>query len=76
MSYVKYSKSLNDIFRLKNDFFKNDKFLLKQADDWNKFYSIQTRRKNVKIVKKLIRVYLNLILQVILSVKNVDILME
>ena len=52
MSYVKYSKSLNDIFRLKNDFFKNDKFLLKQADDWNKFYSIQTRRKKCKNCKK------------------------
>ena len=45
MPYVKYSKSLKDIFKLKEDFFKNDKILLKQADDWNKYYSKQPKRK-------------------------------
>ena len=52
MPYVKYSKSLNDIYKLKDDFFKNDKFLLKQADDWNKFYSKQPKRKLCKNCKK------------------------
>ena len=52
MPYVKYSKSLNDIYKLKDDFFKNDKFLLKQADDWNKFYSKQPKRKQCKNCKK------------------------
>ena len=51
MPYVKYSKSLKDIFKLKEDFFKNDKILLKQADDWNKYYSKQPKRKKCKNCK-------------------------
>ena len=51
MPYVKYSKSLKDIFKLKEDFFIFYIIMLKQSDDLNKYYSKQLNRKNCKNCK-------------------------
>jgi len=48
MKKIKFSKPLNDILNIKSDFFNNNQFYLKQANNWNKFYSKQPKRVNCK----------------------------
>ena len=42
------SKSFNDIKQLKNNFYKKNYELLKQAENWNRIYSKQSRRLTCK----------------------------
>ncbi len=50
-----YSKSLNDILNLKEDFLINNKSLIAQSKKWNKYYSNQPKRKFCKACEKKIK---------------------
>jgi SAM-dependent methyltransferase len=52
MHKIKFSKPFNDILNIKNDFFKQNNFYLRQAVYWNKFYANQPKRVNCKNCKK------------------------